>query len=413
MSTPRRIVTILTFVIGGACLIAHSAEAATKTWTGLGADANWTTAANWSPSGAPMAGDDLVFPAGASRLSNNNDTTAGTSYNTLSITGPAGGYILSGNAIQLAAGLTAENSAANTVALPITLTASQTFTVSGDRLRLNGPIDLGPNILTVATGSTGIVEVNATISGTGGLTYTGSATSALSINAAATYSGPTNILSGSFSVTGANGGALNPASVVTLTGGVLQFNNGGSAGPVTAIGGKIVLGNGLFSEVGSVTSLTAESGSQLEFDMFSFMGVMQPATLNVSGGVTLNDPTLLVTWGFTSSLGDSFTILNKTSAGPISGTFSGLPEGAIFSSNGRSYRITYVGGDGNDVVITDIGGVTPTPTVTPTAVSTATPTATPTGAAASPAVPTLGAGGLAALVGLLALTALFVLRRSV
>ncbi len=38
-----------------------------RTWTGLGADANWTTALNWGGT-APVAGDDLVFPAGAARL---------------------------------------------------------------------------------------------------------------------------------------------------------------------------------------------------------------------------------------------------------------------------------------------------------------------------------------------------------
>ena len=40
-------------------------------------------------------------------------------------------------------------------------------------------------------------------------------------------------------------------------------------------------------------------------------------------------------------------------AGAITGTFAGLPEGAKFTSNGRTYRITYQGGDGNDVVVTD------------------------------------------------------------
>ena len=37
------------------------------TWTGGGGDNNWTTAANWGGT-APVAGDDLVFPAGAARL---------------------------------------------------------------------------------------------------------------------------------------------------------------------------------------------------------------------------------------------------------------------------------------------------------------------------------------------------------
>ena len=40
--------------------------AATATWTGGGADNNWTNALNWGGT-APVAGDDLVFPVGAAR----------------------------------------------------------------------------------------------------------------------------------------------------------------------------------------------------------------------------------------------------------------------------------------------------------------------------------------------------------
>ena len=401
MGTPRQISALFALAIG-ALLIPEPARAATKTWTGLGADANWSTAANWSPSGAPVAGDDLVFPAGASQLSNLNDTPSSTLYNTVSITGPAGGYNLSGFSIHLPAGLTADNSALNTVSLAITLTASQTFSVTGDRLRLAGGIFVA-DTLTFATGSTGIVEVLGTIIGPGGVTVSGSPGHGVFISADATYSGPTNVTGGFLSVAGV---ALNPASVVTVTGGVLQFLNGGSAGPVTASAGQVFLGGGGISEIGNVTDLTMQAASSLLLNMVS------PAmfsTLNASGAVTLNNPTLIVFWNFTSNSGDSFTILNKTSAGAITGTFSGLPEGSTFLSNGRTYQITYVGGDANDVVITDVTGAT-TPTPTPTTITT--PTPTPTLSAAPAVVPTLGAGGLAALVGLLVLSALFVLRRS-
>ncbi|OYV04306.1 MAG: hypothetical protein CFE26_17620, partial [Verrucomicrobiales bacterium VVV1] len=50
--------------------------------------------------------------------------------------------------------------------------------------------------------------------------------------------------------------------------------------------------------------------------------------------------------------GTSFRILNKTSAGAISGTFAGKPEGSVFSDDGYPWIISYLGGDGNDVVLT-------------------------------------------------------------
>src|SRR5262249_34658265 len=39
---------------------------------------------------------------------------------------------------------------------------------------------------------------------------------------------------------------------------------------------------------------------------------------------------------------------------PVSGTFSGLPEGAVITLGGNQFRISYVGGDGNDLVLTAI-----------------------------------------------------------
>ncbi|MFO7494219.1 MAG: hypothetical protein R6X05_01135, partial [Desulfobacterales bacterium] len=48
----------------------------------------------------------------------------------------------------------------------------------------------------------------------------------------------------------------------------------------------------------------------------------------------------------------SFWSINKSSAGPVSGTFNGLAEGAFFVQDGVLFSITYLGGDGNDVVLT-------------------------------------------------------------
>ena len=97
-------------------------------WDGGGADNNWTTADNWMGNVAPVPGDSLTFPAGAARLTNNNDFASGTAFATINFTGA--GYTLGGNALVLSGGLV-DNSAQdanNYVALTnITLAASQTF----------------------------------------------------------------------------------------------------------------------------------------------------------------------------------------------------------------------------------------------------------------------------------------------
>ena len=48
------------------------------------------------------------------------------------------------------------------------------------------------------------------------------------------------------------------------------------------------------------------------------------------------------------------TILNNTGQAPITNTFGNLPEGATLSLNGYLFRISYVGGTGNDVTLTNI-----------------------------------------------------------
>jgi autotransporter-associated beta strand protein len=75
---------------------------ATFTWTGLGADPNWSNPANWqggaAPTGNPANVEDLVFPAGPAQRSAVNNISGGI-FN--SITYGAGGYTLSGSPLTL------------------------------------------------------------------------------------------------------------------------------------------------------------------------------------------------------------------------------------------------------------------------------------------------------------------------
>jgi hypothetical protein len=43
---------------------------------------------------------------------------------------------------------------------------------------------------------------------------------------------------------------------------------------------------------------------------------------------------------------------SNTSADPITGTFSNLPDGAIITINGNNLQANYSGGDGNDLTLT-------------------------------------------------------------
>ena len=76
--------------------------------------------------------------------------------------------------------------------------------------------------------------------------------------------------------------------------------------------------------------------------------------LNVHGTNKLANAALTVIPAFTNpvTVGQTFTILNNDLSDLITGTFNGLPQGAAIVTNGFGFRISYLGGSGNDVVLT-------------------------------------------------------------
>ncbi|MGB7324683.1 MAG: hypothetical protein WBD31_07415, partial [Rubripirellula sp.] len=55
--------------------------------------------------------------------------------------------------------------------------------------------------------------------------------------------------------------------------------------------------------------------------------------------------------GDTALVGENYTIIENNDSGAVVGTFDGLPEGATIVQGGIVFSISYVGGDGNDVVL--------------------------------------------------------------
>ena len=159
----------------------------------------------------------------------------------------------------------AANAAGNsTVQLPITLAASQTFSCTipslTDRLFLSGSIDLGAFTLTIDSASGSVIIVNGVISNTGGVTSSGGGIVFIVVND--TYTGPTNVSAGNCVLAGAS---LSNASAVTVTGGILQYANGASTGPVTATAGTVTCQGGGTSQIGNVTDLTLAALGRNEF----------------------------------------------------------------------------------------------------------------------------------------------------
>jgi fibronectin-binding autotransporter adhesin len=133
-------------------LVSVHALGATCTWTGGGADANWQTTGNWdaacNSSTIPNADDDLIFPAAASKLPNNNNFAAGTAFHSIRFTG--GGYTISGNRIALG-----------------TTGISQVLDVAGGNIVLTN-LSIGAGTAVTLTGSGNLLDLGGVISGAGG-----------------------------------------------------------------------------------------------------------------------------------------------------------------------------------------------------------------------------------------------------
>ncbi len=222
--------------------------------------------------------------------------------------------------------------------------ALQGFNDTIGSLAGTGGVELGSGTLAVGVNNSSTV-FSGVISGTGSLVKTGSAI--LTLTGTNTYTGITTNLAGSLLVNG----RLNGSPVV-------QVRSGSVLGGTGRVQGISVFAGGQVSPGASPGHLTAAGSVLLSSGTLSIeLNGLAPGTdydrLTTAGTVTLGGA-LNLSLGFTPSPGDSFTIVDKTSGGPITGTFSGLAEGATFDIGGVPFQITYTGGSGNDVVLTRV-----------------------------------------------------------
>ena len=181
--------------------------------------------------------------------------------------------------------------------------------------------------------------------GTGTLAFTGNHT----------YGGTTTVTNGKFLLNN-NSATGTFASPVVVQGGAL----GGTGRTLAAV--KVGTGSG------TGASLEPGNGGIGTFTSTAALTMNQDATYNVelsiqnatadkisANGVTLNDPVLVVTGIDSGALapGASLVIIDNTSSSAITGTFKNLPELALVTVRGINFRITYKGGDGNEVVLLD------------------------------------------------------------
>ena len=177
-----------------------------------------------------------------------------------------------------------------------------------------------------------------------------------------TFTGTTAVDAGTLQVNGSLAG-----STMLLTGGTLTGT--GTVGPISATLGAVSPGvspdPGILNANGPVSLEASEdSGGGLVVLLNGTMPGTGYSQLNASGEVDLDpDGSQLdasLGSGFTPANGEKFTIIKSTV--PIVGNFQGLPEGASLTIGNTLFTITYVGGDGDDVVLTQAVAAAPTVT---------------------------------------------------
>ncbi|MEO5914500.1 MAG: malectin domain-containing carbohydrate-binding protein [Luteolibacter sp.] len=129
VSSPSSLIRLLLF---GSLALSTAATAATSTWDGGGADANWSTAANWAGDSAPVSGNDLVFAGfvGTSAANNLDTATAGTFLvNSITFASGADQFSLSGNNLNLS-GKTVTNNSDILQSIEAKIEANNGFTVN-------------------------------------------------------------------------------------------------------------------------------------------------------------------------------------------------------------------------------------------------------------------------------------------
>jgi autotransporter-associated beta strand protein len=202
---------------------------------------------------------------------------------------------------------------------------------------VSGFIDLAGATRTfdVANVATGVdLALNVPITN-GGIIKTGAGT--LALNAVNTFTGSTTVQAGRVEL----GGTLN-GNVLVINGGILALG-AGTTGMRTVNGSLTVNAGGSFRVRVNGTVVGTD------YDRLSLA--------NAASTVTLAG-TLDLVAGITLPVGSSFRILENSASAPVNGTFAGLPQNAEFYEDNQWWRISYTGGNGNDVVLTRIA---PTP----------------------------------------------------
>lgn len=299
---------------------------------------NWSSTNNWAQGAGPSSRDTLDFsPYQMSAYTTNgtlipippvtNDLADSTTLAYLDFSGS--NYIVYGNDLTLTGGITYSGfGGTNFCYLDIATTGS-----------LSLEVDWPTSVLLMSNVFAGSGTINTF--GDGTVIYTGTTEDAFFGTVAVdfgTLEVDGTFTDGSFTVYGGMLDGSGTVSAVTMNGGTLK--PGDNPGPgILRVQGNLAMATG--------TTFEAELDGPVPGSGYD--------QLQVNGNINLNGAALNLQPNFATSVGTAFLILANQGANPISGTFAGLPEGAIFEAGGQFFSISYQAGPGSkNVVVTRV-----------------------------------------------------------
>lgn len=281
-----------------------------------------------------------------------NDLPAGFTVGALTFGATSGNIMLNGNALTLMGSITFPGGGSPHLICNVPLKIGAPLQLGNRILNLsastyNAAIDVNGQTLTINAFNTTIAGA---LDGSGAVVVAGAG---LNLNSSGNFSGT---IAGPLNVNGSNPN-MNKSGPGLLAG-------NGTLGTVTApshlshvMPGPQDTCCGDPHSVGTLHTKSLQVADSYDVDLVPG-GTSD--SLQVTGTVTLGGSLNVTILSGALVPGQQFTIIDNDASDPVVSTFTGLPEGALIGPGPYPLRISYHGGDGNDVVLTAVALTTTT-----------------------------------------------------
>ncbi len=311
---------VISYVGGDGNDVTLTAIATTRVWDGGGLTGLLSDPLNWVGDIAPLFGDNLQFPAITGNHALINDLVGpGMGVAQVERIGLQDSYTFTGLALSVTTSIFVTPGTSSTFNLLLTLGTTGLQVQAGSTLTLAGGIN-GGSFLKTGGG---------TLALGGSVTLTGSS----SVNAG-TLLGTGAIFIGLPSI------SLLPGTTLAGTGvdGASVTVTGGTVSPGMSPG-QLAAQDVNFASGPQASSLVIELNGPLASDQDTV----------VVHGLELGNVALDLRLNFVFDIGTTIRLVTVSGPDPVSGQFTNFAEGQRLTQSGRQYRLTYIGGDGNDI----------------------------------------------------------------